>query len=172
MRRPILSIALVTALVLIGTVSMVSAQSLPPSCGGEICSNATSISGEWVLPEGQSCAGFTMYAALQAPPVLDQIGWLKANNIGTGTIGAAPNHPWTVTLTKPLAEGERVYLYSDCVTGYTPGNPPQSGGATKVCDIPVVFCDFVIPEAGTLMMMGTGLAGLAGYVGLRFRARK
>jgi hypothetical protein len=29
-----------------------------------------------------------------------------------------------------------------------------------------------IPEAGSLLMLGTGLAGLAGYVGLRWRARK
>lgn len=29
-----------------------------------------------------------------------------------------------------------------------------------------------IPEAGSLLMLGTGLAGFAGYVGLRWRARK
>ena len=29
-----------------------------------------------------------------------------------------------------------------------------------------------IPEPGSLLMLGTGVAGLAGYVGLRWRSRK
>jgi len=37
----------------------------------------------------------------------------------------------------------------------------------EVCEVPVEF----VPEPGTIALLGSGLAGLAGYAALRWRAR-
>jgi hypothetical protein len=89
------------------------------------------------------CAGMTV-------TVTDAGG----NVIGTGTI--QPDGSFVIYLIRPLQSGETVTVTSVC------------GPNT----LSVVIGPSPIPEAGTLLMFGTGLAGLAGYAGLRWRARK
>ncbi|PKO23489.1 MAG: hypothetical protein CVU38_03820 [Chloroflexi bacterium HGW-Chloroflexi-1] len=79
-----------------------------------------------------------------------------ANGIVLGTGIIQPDGSFVVNLNRPLVTGESVTVSSPC------GPNPL---LTVLGPVP-------IPEAGTLLMLGAGLAGLAGYAGLRWRARK
>jgi hypothetical protein len=76
------------------------------------------------------------------------------NVIGVGII--QPDGSFVIYLTRPLIAGETVTVSAPC----GPNSLSQVLGPVP------------IPEAGTLLMLGAGLAGMAGYVGLRLRARK
>ena len=73
--------------------------------------------------------------------------------IGTGIIDEDGN--FIVELTRPLVAGEEIKISSEC-------------GPSAIINPQVPE----IPEAGTLLMLGSGLVGVAGYAGLRWRARK
>ena len=74
--------------------------------------------------------------------------------IGTGTVQA--DGTFVINLTRPVVIGEQLTITGAC----GPNSFVQVLGPVAV------------PEAGTLLMLGAGLAGVAGYVGLRWRARK
>jgi hypothetical protein len=76
------------------------------------------------------------------------------NILGTGII--QPDGSFVVYLSRPLVAGERITIIGEC-------------GPNSFTE---VLGPIPIPEAGTLLMLGAGLAGVAGYVGLRRRARK
>ena len=49
--------------------------------------------------------------------------------------------------------------------------PPYAGECTVLCLDPCEVEEEFVPEPGTILLLGSGLAGLAGYAGLRWRTR-
>jgi hypothetical protein len=89
------------------------------------------------------CAGLTV-------TVKDAAG----NVLGTGIIQS--DGSFVVHLSRSLRSGEVITVISIC-------------GPNTLWE---VLGPIAIPEAGTWLLLGAGLAGVAGYVGLRWRARQ
>jgi hypothetical protein len=81
--------------------------------------------------------------------VADQQGHV----IGTGII--QPDGSFVVHLSRPLQAGETITVSGCGLNAFR-----------------TVLGPIAIPEAGTWLLLGAGLAGVAGYVGLRWRARQ
>ena len=89
----------------------------------------------------EACAGVTVQA-------LDEDG----NVLGSGIVEA--DGSFSITLTRPVESGERLRVVGSCLG--------------RDCDVPFPY-PVPIPEPATLFLLGSGLAGLAGYVRLRSR---
>ena len=101
--------------------------------------------------------GSTVLTGQWDPRCVDMTVTVKDQNgviLGTGIILA--DGSFTVILSRPLVAGDVLTITSEC-------------GPNMLV---VTLAPVPIPEAGTLMMLGTGLAGIAGYAGLRWRARR
>ncbi len=143
MRRRLSSVALVViVLMMVTTVAAVAQTTTVPAVIPVPLPGATVITGSW----DPRCEGMIV-------TVTDSDGIV----IGTGIIDSEGD--FVINLTRPLVAGEVITITSDC----GPNHLVQP--LSPVAPVP-------IPEAGTLLMLGTGLAGVAGYAGLRWRARK
>ncbi len=87
------------------------------------------------------------------------------NGAYLGDLVSGPSDTWTVSTFSVLATG------NDLVSAVAEG--PGEGGCFGIAwgALDIVEEEFV-PEPGTILLLGSGLAGLAGYATLRWRARE
>jgi len=118
---------------------------LPPPCPTVIVPwpGDTAITGQWV----KECAGITVR-------VLDKDG-KELSKPDNWTVQA--NGSFTIPLTRPVEPGEVLRVVGSCLG--------------RDCDVPFPY-PVPIPEPATLLLLGSGLAGLAGYARLRRRKRR
>ena len=140
----LVTVVLLLSVPLAAQADTVPPQTLPPVCHG-LAVGSQQVSGQWVA----ACAGANVY-------VYDAQDHL----LGSSVIQS--DGSFVVPLSRTIGQGDTIRVVSDC------GSPAGAVQLIPICTPP----PFPIPEPGSALLLGGGLAGMAGYLGLRWRARK